>query len=618
MRINSINNISFQGAANKKPNKAKKANKTNKSQDVISLSSNKKDETKKKKGINKKGVLAALAGLAMASGAVIFALGNKNKKRGSDCVEGVSNNNKQEGTQSTSSANNDPDTANVTNAQNTTNQSDNKINEVSNVTPKEYIYTKEADVEYKANFIEGLKEVYGLDKKVEDIQSIMGPYEFSELLKKLDGDDLMFHENAVDFMERIQKKREPELEAAYVPKSGSEYHNYLNNEMPKEEHENYRRPLIDGTCRLYLTSQVDYDIADPKEAAKYFLDRAVEYADKVAKKVQDDKPAFTVGILERDGIAIHQEIAKELAQNPEKYKNLKVIFGIGGVDKHDKIYHNKTEYRNYFINPFDKELIKCCEEAEEKRMNTLKSLFKNVYILPDGETTHFGFNLVKNSKSLKKYYKDGVPENWRTLTDKEIDEFLNDPTIKRYRKYEKDNESILEEFYTRYLAPHIEDEIEFGINKSHIRDVFERVAKKNLGWTTGNEFDYVNYTMPEIDTFKEIIEKQKFQHTATPENDTWFAMMFDQFDIRDFCKNRDNAYNTRKEIPEGVASTFDYFAPKGQEYDIHALPTNEQITGMLDKENKKINMFYPNFKPTKYIFGDRIKITDDLWKKIIE
>ena len=132
------------------------------------------------------------------------------------------------------------------------------------------ILTKGQDAELKNQYLNGLKKVFGITKKPEDLKSIMGPEEFKQLLKKTQPDDFLVHENAQPFMERIQIARTGEY---YVPKSNSEYYKYLNTEMPKEELENYYRPLIDGKCRVFLTSELDYGYSTPQEAAQKFPDR---------------------------------------------------------------------------------------------------------------------------------------------------------------------------------------------------------------------------------------------------------------------------------------------------------------------------------------------------------
>lgn len=541
---------------------------------------------KPNKNLNKKIVFGGLIALAAVSGAIVLISKGKSNKVKNAAIEAgkeIIDNSKTINSSKTEA-----------------------IKEIGNK-------TNTLDFEYKTQFTKGLKEFFGIEKSVEDIKSVMGPEEFESLLKKLDGKDMVVHEDAVSFMERMLKMPCNKKWKEILPADRKEYYEFLNEKMPKEELENYYRPLIDGTCRLFLTSEFDYDDVDSKKAAKTFLDRAVQYANKVAKNVQDDKPAFTIGALNSIDAdpKFLQEITKELADNPEKYKNLKVILGLrDGADASGKVYG-----AGLFVNPFDKTFVDNFNKANEKRISDIKYMFKNIYITPEQEI--FYLRILNLPKPLKKYHPNGVPKDWKLLSDNEVEDFFKDPKLKRSRNTATDSYELFKAFYEKYIKKQIAIEPNEPFKKGDekkIKDFFDEYVEK----VTNENPACDGKTFPATYNLGFSPKSSKHIHNVNVYNaELYKPSMFDQFALRSYIKKH-SAYG-RYEWPRvGAKEAFKPCTSDGKNYDPHGLLSKDEIMKMLDKKNREISLPYDEYKPSKYLFGDRVRITKEVWEKIIQ
>ena len=104
------------------------------------------------------------------------------------------------------------------------------------------------------------------------------------------------------------------------------------------------------------------------------LDQAVEYADKYAQK---NNSPFTIGITDHNTINGCKEAVEIIAQNPEKYKNLRVILGAEISTKEvEHAYYKFKKPEKYHvlsqcINPFDEKVISFFESLNEGRTNPM-------------------------------------------------------------------------------------------------------------------------------------------------------------------------------------------------------------------------------------------------------
>ena len=94
---------------------------------------------------------------------------------------------------------------------------------------------------------------------------------------------------------------------------------------------------------------------------------------------------------------VQREVVKLLAENPKKYRNLKVIL--------------KSENGNkFFINPLDKNLVEEEKLADKEYTEGLKELFKHFYVLPENEEIPFYTGILSdNTPTL--YYNSSDREN---------------------------------------------------------------------------------------------------------------------------------------------------------------------------------------------------------------
>lgn len=123
--------------------------------------------------------------------------------------------------------------------------------------------------------------------------------------------------------------------------------------------------------------------SDGKLSIKDFLEQAKEYADKVAaKNPNDSKPAFTVAITDHDIMDGGKEAIKIIAQDPYKYRNLRLVTGseisLSHVDPKDVKSPLDFELLAYSVNPFNKEFGKFLETTRNNRNETAKVLLENI------------------------------------------------------------------------------------------------------------------------------------------------------------------------------------------------------------------------------------------------
>ena len=172
--------------------------------------------------------------------------------------------------------------------------------------------TRLFDVDYKQKLIEGLKNTFNLDCKIEDLQSIVGKDEFKSIVPKYKPQHFVKHEHAFDFLKRIDTKANLGGE---LPMKMKVYENFLKNLAPNDL-ETYYKPLIDGSYRIQLQNYSNYNLP-PLEAAQQFLDNTVKYADKVAKTTKDKSvPPFLVSLTDFLDVDVSQNAIYLMAKNP--------------------------------------------------------------------------------------------------------------------------------------------------------------------------------------------------------------------------------------------------------------------------------------------------------------
>ncbi len=227
------------------------------------------------------------------------------------------------------------------------------------------------DKDFKDSIIRGLREKFGIKTvKIADLNSIVGPEEFLDLVKKYSINDYRI---SSDFVVDMQGAADRKL-----------YERSLKN-WPLDKLETYYKPIKNGKFRISLHTHSNF--SDGKATSFEFIESARKYADKVARLNPDDgKPPFLVALTDHDNVDGCQEIIKIISQNPEKYKNLKFVSGCEFSVK-NKVYRKTSNsmFQEYIINhdltglalnPFDEKLIKMLNDLKNAREKTLRDFLK--------------------------------------------------------------------------------------------------------------------------------------------------------------------------------------------------------------------------------------------------
>lgn len=137
---------------------------------------------------------------------------------------------------------------------------------------------------------------------------------------------------------------------------------------------------MEGAKNLtYRVSLHNHTLAsDGKLAVFDFLEQARKFADKIAAKVNDGKPPFTIAITDHDTVEGAKEALRIIAANPKKYKNLRVVLGAEFSLVHavadDVNVPLNFEMLGYGLNPYSKKLNKYLTELFNARKNTMQSI----------------------------------------------------------------------------------------------------------------------------------------------------------------------------------------------------------------------------------------------------
>ena len=258
---------------------------------------------------------------------------------------------------------------------------------------------------YKVALQKGLKEKFGLKCKLDDLNSIAGPFELKKLISKFTPRDFELG---------------PKTNGIFI---GDKAHEYA----------------LDGTFRvnLHLHSRVSDGSLTPVE----MLDMCVAYANKVAKKLgdklnkKDGIPPFTASLTDHDKFAGSVDIIKEIAQNPKKYENFKFVVGSEFfIDGYKKPY-TAFEAIGLGFNPFDKVLNDKVTKVQAqpnsldfirnvKNAGGTLSLAHPIFYRDRLNDDFFGF--------IKKNGIDGVEGNYQYCGFKYDKEFLE--TIEKVKK----------------------------------------------------------------------------------------------------------------------------------------------------------------------------------------
>jgi len=188
---------------------------------------------------------------------------------------------------------------------------------------------------YKVALQKGLKEKFGLTCKLDDLNSIAGPIELKKLIGKFTPRDFELG---------------PKTEHFFMGKTAHQY-------------------AVDGSFRVNL--HLHSEVSDGSSSPEDILEMCTKYANKIAKKLgktfnrKNDIPPFTASLTDHDKFSGNINIIKEIAQNPEKYKNFK--FAVGSefhIDGYKEPYTG-FEAIGLGFNPFDTKLNETITKTKE-------------------------------------------------------------------------------------------------------------------------------------------------------------------------------------------------------------------------------------------------------------
>lgn len=135
------------------------------------------------------------------------------------------------------------------------------------------------------------------------------------------------------------------------------------------------------TFRVNLHNHTQF--SDGKLSVADFLEQARKYADRIAaNKPADNKPPFTIAITDHDTMEGCKEALKILSENPEKFKNLKVVLGseISVSNNDSKILAKPLNFElvGYSQNPYDENLSKLLANIQKTRQENVEKFLTQI------------------------------------------------------------------------------------------------------------------------------------------------------------------------------------------------------------------------------------------------
>lgn len=160
------------------------------------------------------------------------------------------------------------------------------------------------DLNYKKALQKGLKESFGINCGLENLNSVAGPDEVRTIISKL-------------------------------------------KPYQYEVGDNFR-------ANFHIHTQASDGTLTPKE----FLEQCINWANIIFKfkKVNDDLPAFSAAITDHDKVSSVKEVIALISQNPDKCKNFKFVSGCEFMFHGYKKPHDAFEAVGLGFNPFDKNI----------------------------------------------------------------------------------------------------------------------------------------------------------------------------------------------------------------------------------------------------------------------
>lgn len=191
-------------------------------------------------------------------------------------------------------------------------------------------------------------------------------------------------------------------------------------------------------------------ISDGKMEVEDFLTQAAEYADEVKKEFPNEQYPYILALTDHSRIEQDKIALKLIYENPEKYKNLKVVLGLefwgiieGGQipsQKHDNGIHILA----WAINPYEKAFENL--EYREYPINEVFDFIQNQK-----------YGLIGIAHPIREIKEENIADG------KNIYDWLND-MLDFYASKKKNKMLFAEGYYQRYRF-NIDPELSYAIKK---------------------------------------------------------------------------------------------------------------------------------------------------------
>lgn len=211
---------------------------------------------------------------------------------------------------------------------------------------KEQMKSFPEDITYRKSLIKGVSEV-----NVENLRPIIGPQEYKSILTE-------FSDSAIHYT--------PGTTLNTAVKDGYELYGVQNRTFRASMHTHTVHS--DGTMTV-----------------RELLDQSAKYADEVEQSLKNNPDAkakhapFTIAITDHDTVEGCKEAVRIISENPEKYKNLRVVLGCEmSVENRMLGDELKKPVEQHIvinaINPFDSELNQFLDKKKVERKKLAKEV----------------------------------------------------------------------------------------------------------------------------------------------------------------------------------------------------------------------------------------------------
>ena len=209
---------------------------------------------------------------------------------------------------------------------------------IQNIKNKSEALLSQKDINYYNSIISSLNSD-GIKVGIDALKSIVAPDQFNKLVRK-------FKPEHFQAGKQISK----------VKAEGMSLDEFYKN-------------AVDGNFRVSLHTHSNY--SDGKATVEEFLECARRYADKVASNNKNDGlPPFTIALTDHDCVDGCKEAIKIIAQNPDKFKNLRFVAGCEFSVRNGCHHHDIT---GLALNPFEEKLNKMLGGLRVQRHNIIKN-----------------------------------------------------------------------------------------------------------------------------------------------------------------------------------------------------------------------------------------------------